>query len=267
MLSTLPALCVALTLVAGCDSGPATKPLSDVPPPLVPAMDLPENAVKNAVDKLDGLAEDLMRKSGIPGMAVAVVHGGETVYAKGFGVKDVKLGDAEENRVDADTVFQLASLSKPIGATVVAHQVGENAVGWDTPIVSMLPWFALSDPVVTRMVTVGDMYSHRSGLPDHAGDMLEDLGYSRRYILDRLRQLPLNPFRISYAYTNFGLTAAAEAVAVGAGKSWEDLSDEVMFRPLGMSSTSFRFDDFEARPNRALGHIHIDGKYEPPSWG
>ena len=97
---------------------------------------------------------------------------------------------------------------------MVAHQVGTGAIGWDTPIVSKLPWFALSDPAVTQMVTVGDMMSHRSGLPDHAGDQLEDLGYDRGYVLDRLRQLPLDPFRISYAYTNFGLTAGAEAVAV-----------------------------------------------------
>lgn len=222
-------------------------------------MDLPENAVENAVAKLDGLVEDLMRKAGIPGMAVAVVHGGKSVYAKGFGVKDIRNGE----KVDPDTVFQLASLSKPLSATVVAHQVGVNAIGWDTPIVAKLPWFGLSDPVVTQMVTVGDMFSHRSGLPDHAGDTLEDLGFDRRYVLERLRQLPLDPFRISYAYTNFGLTAGAEAVAVGAGKSWEDLSDEVLFRPLDMESTSYRFADYEARPNRAIGHIHVDGRYEP----
>ena len=128
---------------------------------------------------------------------------------------------------------------------------------------SKLPWFALSDPAVTQMVNVGDMFSHRSGLPDHAGDMLEDLGYDRRYVLERLRQLPLDPFRISYAYTNFGLTAGAEAVAVSAGKSWEDLATTSLLRPLGMSSASYRFSDFEARPNRAVGHIHVDGKYEP----
>ena len=58
-------------------------------------------------------------------------------------------------------------------------------------------------------------------------------------------QLPLDPFRISYAYTNFGLTAGAEAVAASAGKSWEDLADEVLFRPLGMASTSYRFADYE----------------------
>jgi CubicO group peptidase (beta-lactamase class C family) len=255
-----------IVLLSGCTAektpepaSPSTPAQSDLPPPLVPAMPLPENAVDNAVAKLDGMAEDLMRKSGIPGMAVAVVHGGKTVYAKGFGVRDVKTG----SKVDADTVFQLASLSKPLTSTVVAHQVGVNAIGWDTTLVSKLPWFALSDPVVTRMVSVGDMLSHRSGLPDHAGDMLEDLGYDRRQVLDRLRQLPLDPFRISYAYTNFGFTAGAEAVAMSAGKPWETLADEVLFDPLGMTSASYRFADYAADPDRAVGHIHIDGRYEP----
>src|SRR6476661_6892138 len=255
-----------LALIPGCDAKPAepappptAQTQSDVPPPLVPAMPLPDKALDNAVAKIDGIADDLMKKSGIPGMAVAVVHGAKAVYAKGFGVKDIKAGD----KVDPDTVFQLASLSKSISSTVVAHQVGVDAIGWDTPVVSKLPWFALSDPAVTKMVAVGDMFSHRSGLPDHAGDMLEDLGYDRRFVLDRLRQLPLDPFRISYAYTNFGLTAGAEAVAASAGKSWEDLAVEALFDPLGMASTSFRFADYQARPDRAVGHIHVDGRYEP----
>jgi CubicO group peptidase (beta-lactamase class C family) len=265
---------IALTVLTGCNATPpvAQPPPSSavpsplVPPPLVPAMPLPENAVENAVAKLDGIADELMKKSGIPGMSVAVVHGGKTVYAKGFGVKDVRNGSGPEhpeNAVDPDTVFQLASLSKPLGSTVVAHQVGLGAISWDTPIVEKLPWFALKDPVVTRMVTVGDMYSHRSGLPDHAGDLLEDLGYDRRYVLEHLRQLPLDPYRISYAYTNFGLTAGAEAVAASAGKSWEDLSQEVLYGPLGMTSTSSQFSDFEARTDRAVGHIHVDDAYKP----
>lgn len=268
------ALCaVALVAVAGCDarqdagaptSASQSQPTSsDVPPPLVVAQALPDNAVDNAVGQLDRIASELMESSGLPGMAVAVVHAGETVYAKGFGVKDARLGDDPANQVDADTVFQLASLSKPLGSTVVAHQVTQNAVSWDTPVVSELPWFALSDPAVTSMVTVGDLYSHRSGLPDHAGDQLEDLGYDRRYILEHLRPLPLGEFRTSYAYTNFGLTAAAEAVAANAGKPWENLAQDVLYGPLGMTSTSSRFADFEARQNRALGHIHVDGKYEP----
>jgi CubicO group peptidase (beta-lactamase class C family) len=266
-MNALARLAVAglLVLVPGCTERPAepappsTPTQANVPPPLVPAMPLPENAVDKAVAKLDGIAQELMRKSGIPGMAVAVVHQGKTVYAKGFGVRDVKTGD----KIDADTVFQLASLSKPLSSTVVAHQVGTNAIGWDTPIVSKLPWFALSDPVVTQMVTVGDMLAHRSGLPDHAGDLLEDIGHDRRYVMERLRDLPLDPFRISYAYTNYGFTAGAEAVAAGAGKPWDVLADEVLFDPLGMTSTSYRFADYEARADRAVGHIHVDGSYEP----
>lgn len=222
-------------------------------------MPLPDDAVGKAVSKLDGIIGDLMASSGIPGMAVAVVHGGKTLYAKGFGVRDTGKPDA----VDADTVFQLASLSKPLAATAVAHQVGTGALAWDTPVVEKLPWFALSDPAVTRMLTVGDLFSHRSGLPDHAGDMLEDLGYDRRTVLERLRLLPLAPFRTSYAYTNFGVTAAAEAAAAGAGESWEDLCDRVLYRPLGMSSTSSRFGDYEARANKAVGHVKVDNGYQP----
>ncbi len=262
--------CAAVALLlAGCatDSGaPATTAASPgpsaapVPPPLVPAMPLPENAVDNAVAKLDGIAEELLRTSGVPGMAVAVVHGGKTVYAKGFGVRDTCTGEA----VDPDTVFQLASLSKPVSATVAARAVDANIVGWDTPIVEKLPWFALSDPAVTRMLTVGDLFSHRSGLPDHAGDQLEDIGYGRRDVLERLRQLPLAPFRISYAYTNFGLTAGAEAVAAAAGRPWEQLAQESLFGPLGMTSTSYRFADYEIRQNRAIGHIRVaPGDYQP----
>ena len=251
--------CAVVAVLAGCAAPTPSPGLSDEPPQLATATPLPDDAVAGAVAKLDGIAEDLMKSSGIPGMAVAVVHGGKTIYAKGFGVRDTRTGD----RVDADTVFQLASLSKPIAATVVAREVGTGAIGWDTPVVDRLPWFALSDPAVTRMVTVGDFFAHRSGLPDHAGDVLEDLGYDRRTVLERMRLLPLSPFRTSYAYTNFGVTAAAEAVAAAAGKSWEDLSDEVLYRPLGMTSASSRFDDYAGRADKAVGHVKVDGGYQP----
>ena len=261
----------AVLLLAGCGAAdtarhsgpsetPAASPSELVPPPLVPAMPLPDNAVENAVAKIDDMAAELLKTSGVPGLAVAVVHGGKTVYSKGFGIRDVRTEEA----VDPDTVFQLASLSKPVSATVVARQVDNETIGWDTPVIDELPWFALSDPAVTKMLTVGDLFSHRSGLPDHAGDQLEDIGFDRRAVLEKLRQLPLDPFRISYAYTNFGLTAAAEAVAVASGQPWERLAQESLFGPLGMNSTSYRFADYETRSNRAVGHIRVaDNDYQP----
>ncbi|HEY2503880.1 MAG TPA: serine hydrolase domain-containing protein, partial [Mycobacterium sp.] len=261
------AFMVALLALTGCAPGQSVSSppsaLSNAPPYEVSGLDIPPGRISDAISKVDGLADDLMKSTGIPGMAVAVVHGGKTVYAKGFGVKDASKGDSQDNKVGADTVFQLASISKSVGATVVAHEVTDNVVTWDTPVVSKLPWFELSDPYVSSHVTVADLYSHRSGLPDHAGDQLEDLDYDRHQSLERLRYLPLAPFRVSYAYTNFGLTAAAEAVAAAGGKPWEDLSDEVLYRPLGMASTSSRFSDFLARPNHAVNHVKVGDKWEP----
>lgn len=259
------ATCTALTvmaLVAACDSGSSgtgSPPSSSalVNPNDVAAEPLPAGAVDKAVGQLDDLVGSIMESTKIPGIAVAVVSGGETKYAKGFGVRDIDTGDA----VDANTVFQLASVSKSVGSTVVGAAVTDKTVTWEMPIVESLPWFALAEPYVTRTVTVGDMYSHRSGLPDHAGDKLEDMGYSRDEILQRMRFMPLDPFRISYAYTNFGVTAGAEAVAVKAGKDWPTLSQDLVYGPLGMSSTSSRYIDFEKRPDRAVGHVKADGKW------
>lgn len=159
-------------------------------------------------------------------------------------------------------MFQLASISKSVGSTVVASLVGEGLVSWDSRLSDLDPEFAMYDPWVTREVTIRDMYSHRSGLPEHAGDLLEDLGFTRQQVLHRLRhQPPASSFRSAYAYTNFGPTAAAVAAANITGETWADLSEARLYRPLGMDSTSSRFADFMARPNKALGHVLKEGKW------
>lgn len=222
-----------------------------------PAGPTPDAQIDVAIAQLDTLVNRLMAATGLPGMSVAVVRNLQTVYAKGFGTRLVGSG----LKVDADTVFQLASLSKPVGSMVVARQIGLGTVSWDTTIRVHLPWFTLSDPAVSEQVTVGDLYAHRSGLPDHAGDLLEDMGYDQTTILHRLRDLPLAPFRRSYFYTNFGLTAGAIAVASAAGLEWATLSERTLYQPLGMTSTSSRYADFIARANRATGHVQRNGQW------
>jgi CubicO group peptidase (beta-lactamase class C family) len=230
------------------EADPST--FSDVP--------IPAGRVEAALARLDAMAMDALERTGIPGMAIAVVHRDRVAYLKGFGLRSLD-GEA---RVDVDTVFQLASLSKPISATVVAAAIGRGRIAWDDPVVRHLPEFALSDPQITPRVTIADLFAHRSGLPDHAGDILEDVGYGREEIIGRLRFLPLAPFRATYAYTNFGLTAAAEAAARAQGIPWETLTRELLYAPLGMDSTSSRFADYDAAPNRAIGHVRQDG-----AWG
>ncbi|MBB4122443.1 serine hydrolase domain-containing protein [Martelella radicis] len=229
-----------------------------LPPSRTAGVAVPPGQIEKAIAALDGIVDDIKARSGVPGIAVAVVHGGEMRYAKGFGARG-----EDGAPVTPDTVFQLASLSKSVGATVVARQVSRNVVSWDSRMRDLLPWFSLSDAAVTERLTVGDLYSHRSGLPDHAGDDLEDLGFDRQTILERLRLQPLSPFRTSYAYTNFGLTAAAEAVAEASGTTWSALAEEAVFQPLGMADTSACYADFIARENRAVPYARTADGFAP----
>src|SRR5437868_86538 len=211
--------------------------------------------VATAVAELDALAA---KQNAVPGFAVAVVFQDKAIYAKGFGVRDVN-GKAP---VNAATVFQLASVSKPIGATVVAAFVGDGKITWDSRLNELDSTFVMFDSSVTHEVTIRDMYAHRSGLPDHAGDLLEDLGFTRAEILFRLRyQHPDSSFRSHYAYTNFGMTEGGVAAAKAYGLQWEDAAAQKLYKPLGMTSTGSRYADFVARPNKALGHVLVNAKW------
>jgi len=219
---------------------------------------LPPAQLQMALDTLTAAAEQAIADDRTPGIAIAVVHGDEVILAQGFGVRDVRTGEP----VDPDTVFQLASVSKPIGSTVISGLVGDGKLSWDTRLLDLTPGFALQEPWVTSQVTLRDLYAHRSGLPDHAGDLLEDYGYDREEVLHRLRfQPPLTSFRSGYAYTNFGITAAAVAAATTSGMDWETLSEKRLYEPLGMTATSSRYADFMAESNRAFGHVRVEGNW------
>jgi CubicO group peptidase (beta-lactamase class C family) len=230
-------------------------------PLCVSAQDRPHvtsEQVTHAIQELEKLAQKQIQEDALPGQAIAVVFQGKAVYAKGFGVRDT----STKQPIDADTVFQLASVSKSIGSTVVAELVGEGKITWDSKLSVLDPTFEMFDPWVTRQITVRDMYAHRSGLPAHTGDLLEDLGFTRAEILHRLRyQRPDSSFRSHYAYMNFDMTEGGIAAAKAYGLEWEEASKQKLYDPLGMTSTSSRYADFMARRNKALGHVLVDGKW------
>lgn len=215
--------------------------------------------VDAVLTEIDGFVEAEMELSGVPGVAVAVVYDDEVVFGEGYGVREV----GTEDPITPETVFQLASLSKPITATAVARLVSEGVISWDEPVHPYAPDLLFSDPWVTDHVTFADLYSHRTGLPGDAGNTLEAIGFTRDEILARLRLVPLDPFRASYSYSNFGLTAGGDAAAKAAGVSFEDLMDERLFDLAGMTSSSARYADFEAQPDRATIHALIDGEWVP----
>ncbi|HEY8613604.1 MAG TPA: serine hydrolase [Roseomonas sp.] len=253
---TVAVFCI-ISVAGAALAQPAYIQLGATPPE--DTVRLAPGGLERALETLPEIVTGILRRSGVPGAAVAVVHGGQTVFSAGFGVREV----GKEAAVEPGTVFQVASLSKPITATIVASQVAAGVVSWNDPAVHYLGGLRLSDPYVTAHATIGDFLAHRTGLPEAIGDELEDLGYGRSDIIERLRLVPLDPFRRSYHYANFGFTIGAEAVAAASGEGWDELAERVLYRPLGMRSTSSRHADFLARDNRAVLHVLEDGRFQP----
>ena len=215
--------------------------------------------LEDALARLDEIVHGVMEQTGVPGIAVAVVHGDEVRALRGYGLRE----EGQAETVDSDTVFQLASLSKSISSTAVAALVGEGVISWDDPVQPHLPGFTLSDEWVGEHVTFADLFSHRSGLPAGAGDDLEIIGYDRSEIIEKLRMQPLRPFRDTFGYANFGLTTAGQAAANAAGLTFEEVMQTRLFDPAGMDSATSRYEDFLSRPNRATIHAMVDGVWAP----
>ncbi|HWV22680.1 MAG TPA: serine hydrolase [Thermomicrobiales bacterium] len=210
-------------------------------------------------DRLDRFTSEALGRYDVPGAAVAVVQDGETVLAKGYGVRSL-LDDAP---VDADTVFQLASNTKPIIAFTLGTLVDQGLIGWDTPIVDVLPELVLWDPYASRHVTPRDVFAHRSGLPAFTGDTLGHLGYDRAELLHRLRYVePTHSFREIAAYSNLGYFIAGEVIARLTGAPWEDAVRARLFQPLGMSRSGPTSIDPPADGNVSANHGVVDGELQ-----
>ncbi|MBY0547411.1 MAG: serine hydrolase [Candidatus Obscuribacterales bacterium] len=261
--SSISLLCMLFVLQSGKPAeakakGARPPQTSKVVSETLPASERTQQ-IANAIAEVEKLAVEQVTNKNVPGLSISVVHNGRVIYAKGFGVREIN----KPETVDENTVFQLASVSKSVTSSLVAKLVSEGKLTWDSRICELDPKFQMYDPWVTREITVKDLLCHRSGLPDHAGDLLEDIfDYDREQVLYRLRyQKPDSSFRSAYAYTNFGFTEGAVAAAKTTGKTFEDLCDEKVFKPLKMDSSSARYSDFIAHTNKAAGHVMVDGKW------
>jgi CubicO group peptidase (beta-lactamase class C family) len=116
----------------------------------------------------DAYVGKVMQAFTVPGLAVGIVKDGRVVLARGYGVR--RIGDSAQ--VDAATRFGIASNTKLFTAPALAILVEEGRLRWDDRVIGHLPAFAMSDPYVTRELTVRDLLVHRSGLGLGAGDLL-----------------------------------------------------------------------------------------------
>lgn len=191
-----------------------------------------------------------------PGLGITVVEDGEITLAKGYGVR--RLGGTDA--VTDSTLFGVASNTKAFTAAALAMLVEEGKVEWDAPVTRYLPDFAMSDPVVTKLMTVRDLLCHRSGLTLGAGDLMiwPDPTHTRAEIVAGLKHLPIGgQFRAGYAYDNVLYVAAGEVVAAAAGTPWEAFVQKRILDPLKMTDCvpqpSLLGDRIRAEPHARLG--------------
>ena len=118
--------------------------------------------------EIDAFAEKVRAQFDVPGISLAIVKDGKVFLAKGYGVRTI----GQPETVDAHTLFGIASNTKAFTAAALGLLVEEGKLEWDAPVVRYLPWFQLSDPYVTRELTIRDLLVHRSGLGLGAGDLL-----------------------------------------------------------------------------------------------
>ncbi|MCI0707834.1 MAG: serine hydrolase [Ignavibacteriae bacterium] len=207
---------------------------------------------------LDKYVAQVMKEFEVPGISVAVVKDGKVLVAKGYGVR--KLG--ESTPVNSKTLFGIASNTKVITATALGLLVEEGKLEWDARVIDYLPWFQMSDPFVTREMTIRDLLVHRSGLGLGAGDLLwwPPSTYDRKEIARRLRHLPLvTSFRSAYAYDNVLYLIAGEVIEAVSGQTWEEFVQKRILNEVGMTTSNVRHSDAEAGGNVATTHARIDG--------
>ena len=210
--------------------------------------------------ELDAYIEQARRDGNVPGIAVAVVHG-DTVVTRGYGVR--RLGGTE--RVDENTIFNVASLTKSFTSAGAALLVSEGRMRWDDRVRDWLPEFELKDPWVANAVTMRDLLSHRAGLATEPA-LWAFTHSSRADVIRRLRYLePRAPFRSGLVYSNVLYAVAGEMTAKAAGMPWERLIADRLLQPLGMSRSSIANLD-PAGGNISSAHSTVDERLTPISW-
>jgi CubicO group peptidase (beta-lactamase class C family) len=211
---------------------------------------------------LDAYVARAMKTFQVPGLALTIVKDGQTVVAKGYGVR--KLGDSTP--VDSRTLFGIASNTKLFTATALGLLIEEGKIEWDAPVVRYLPAFQMFDPYVTRELTVRDLLVHRSGLGLGAGDLLwwPASTYDRKEVARRLRFIPpATSFRSAYAYDNVLYLVAGEVIEAISGQSWEDFVSRRILARVGMTGSNVRHSAANAGGNVATPHAAVNGAVRP----
>lgn len=211
---------------------------------------------------IDEIIEEIRTDWKIPGLAICIIKEGKIILAKGYGYRDLK----KNLEVNKETLFPIASCTKSFTALSAGIQVDKDKLDWDTPITKYLPDFQMYDPYITENITMRDLLSHRSGMPQHYR-MYFNSGLSRKEIIPRIKFLEFSEsFRYSFQYTNLMYMTAAYIIENISGISWEEFIHENVFSPLEMAASNFSLTNSEKTGNFSLPYRYSEGKIQAISY-
>src|SRR2546422_6061912 len=227
---------IALTIVRAADDSAPAEMLARV-----------ENAQSPNRQGLDGYTlRQVMDRFHVRGVSVAVIRDFEVQWAKGYGVADVETG----GRVDADTLFQAASISKPVAAMAALRAVQEGRFSLDDDINTILKSWKLPESAFTRghPVTPRALLSHTSGLGDGFGFPGYHPSAPRPTVVEILNgSKPSNvgpvlmerpPFTAE-KYSGGGVTMMQLAMTDTFGKPYPEIMQSLVLGPIGMSDSAY----------------------------
>lgn len=238
---------------------PTATVLRTVPPDAAPTTAVPHaQMTEEKLAELEAYISEAMPLEEIPGLSIAIVHDGEVIYTKGFGVRELGKSDP----VGPETLMMLASSSKPLTTLMMASLVDDGLMTWDTPAVSIMPSYAIDDPERTKNLTITQMTCACSGIPEPQTSLLTPGQESPEAVFSRLRRTaPVAEPGKEYHYNNDMLAAAGYLAGLAAGGTEDDLlagyasaMQERIFDPIGMADTTVSTEQVQASGNYAMPH-------------
>jgi CubicO group peptidase (beta-lactamase class C family) len=217
---------------------------------------------QKAKDDIDALMKEAISRWNVPGAALGIVKDGKVVFLKGYGVRE--LGKAHP--VTPDSVFPIASCTKPFTTLAMAMLVDEGKLKWDDPVRKHVEFFHLSDPLADSQVTFRDLVTHRTGVDGH-----HLLWYRAPWNLEeRIRKvgkLELHKsFRSAFQYQSILFGTAGYAVGKASKTSWEDFVSKRILVPLDMKATSLTTTTVKDQEHASPHKKNKEGKVEVIPW-
>src|SRR5262245_57579875 len=209
------------------------------------------------IAKLKEQIPPLLKQHNIPGLAIAIVDGEKMVWAEGFGYTD----RSNTERVSADTVFSLQSISKTYTATGLMLAADKGWLKLDEPLRKYLPKFTVKSRFGTGeadRITFRHLLSHWSGLT-HEAPCGNNFDESPCPFADHIRSISetwlMFPVGERYSYSNLGIDLAGYALELRARKPFAQFMQDELFKPLGMTSSTFILKEAMSHPSFAKGHV------------